>query len=98
MPYVCSISCCVWRSAERQQNQEIVDLTLDLVHGLQRVEAPKERLQLVDFCRRQLDVVESETVSERYDAGDSDVQVESLFDDGKTSKAEAKKRASRAKP
>ena len=32
-------------------------------------------------------------MSERYDAGDSDVQVENLFDDGKTSKAEAKKRA-----
>ena len=60
--------------------------------------APADALQLVGFCRRRLDAAEAGIVADRYEAGASDSQVEDLFTrDGKTSKAKARKTASRGK-
>lgn len=59
---------------------------------------PDAGLQLLGFCRRRLDAAEASIVAGRYEAGASDSQVEDLFtSDGKTSKAQARKKASRGK-
>ncbi len=85
-------------TGDSQQQQHVVNHVMSAVHALQRVDDPRARLQMIEWSRRQLTTVEAETVADRYEAGDSDTQVEGLFtQDGKTSRNEAKKRASRGK-
>ncbi len=60
---------------------------------------PKSALELIEFCRRRLDASEARVLADRYEKGASDRDVERMAagSDGKTSKAEAQKRARRAK-
>ena len=71
-------------------------LTVD--HALTHV-PPRDAVQLIEFCRRRLDATEARLLADRYEKGASDRDVEKMAagDDGKTSKAEAKKKARRAK-
>ena len=74
----------------------------DLMIEFERVIAdcpPSVALQLVGFGRRRLDANEARILADRYDAGADDRAVETMAKgtDGKTSKAEAKKTARRAK-
>ncbi len=58
----------------------------------------KTALLIIEFCRNRLAASEARVLADRYENGASDRDVEDLvLGDGKTSKQEAKKRASRAK-
>ena len=84
-------------SAKVGDRQTVVDAMLSIEHVIANA-APGDALQLVGFCRRRLDAAEAGIVADRYEAGASDSQVEDLFTrDGKTSKATARKTASRGK-
>ena len=84
-------------SAKVGDRQMVVDAMLSIEHVIANA-APADALQLVGFCRRRLDATEAGIVADRYEAGASDSQVEDLFTrDGKTSKAKARKTASRGK-
>ena len=58
---------------------------------------PAVALQLIEFSRRRLDAAEARVLADRYEKGASDRDVERMAGNNKTSKAEAKKRARRAK-
>lgn len=59
---------------------------------------PATALALIESSHRQLDASEARILADRYEAGAQDRDIEdSLRTDGQTSKAEAKKRAKRAK-
>ena len=84
-------------SAKVGDRQTVVDAMLSIEHVIANA-APADALQLVGFCRRRLDAAEAGIVADRYEAGASDSQVEDMFTrDGKTSKAKARKTASRGK-
>ena len=76
----------------------ITDSMLAVDHALAHV-PPRDAVQLIEFCRRRLDATEARLLADRYEKGASDRDVENMAagDDGKTSKAEAKKKARRAK-
>ncbi len=59
---------------------------------------PKVALQLLEFCRRRIDAIEAAVLASRFEAGASERDVADMIRSGSnTSKAEAKKRASRGK-
>ena len=76
----------------------VTDAILLIEHTLNSL-PPKTALQLNEFCRRRLDANEARILANRFDNGatDRDVADMAAGTDGKTSKAEAKKRAVRAK-
>ena len=76
----------------------VTDAMIAVDHELTHL-PPKSALQLIEFCRRRLDATEARLLADRYEAGASDRDVEDMAagSDGKTSKAEAKKKAQRAK-
>ena len=76
----------------------ITDAMLAVDHELHHL-PPSSALQLIEFCRRRLAANEARIQASRYEAGASDRDVEKMAagNDGKTSKAEAKKTARRAK-
>ena len=76
----------------------VTDAMIAVDHELTHLPA-KSALQLIEFCRRRLAATEARVLADRYEAGASDRDVEDMAkrSDGKTSKAEAKKKARRAK-
>ena len=76
----------------------VTDSMINIDHQLSHVPA-KTALELIEFCRRRLDATESRILADRYEKGATDRDVEDLAkgSDGKTSKAQAKKKARRAK-
>ena len=76
----------------------ITDAMISVDHELTHL-PPSDSLQLIEFCRRRLDASEARILAERYELGATDRDVEDMAkrSDGKTSKAEAKKKARRAK-
>ncbi len=75
----------------------VTDAMIAVDHALTHLPA-KSAVQLIEFCRRRLDATEARLLADRYDKGASDRDVEDLIrDQNNTSKAEAKKRARRAK-
>lgn len=76
--------------------REILDHVLETERLLGLFD-PRSALQLIGLVRRRLDAAETRLTAGEFDKGRTDTQVEDLFDDGKTSKKEAKKKASRGK-
>ena len=76
----------------------VTDSMISVDHQLSHVPA-KTALELIEFCRRRLDATESRILADRYEKGATDRDVEDLAkgSDGKTSKAQAKKKARRAR-
>ena len=75
----------------------VTDCMIAIDHELTHLPA-KSAIQLIEFCRNRLAASESRVLSDRYENGASDRDVEDLAGSaGGTSKKEAKKRASRAK-
>ena len=76
----------------------VTDSMISVDHELSHVPA-KTALELIEFCRRRLEATESRILADRYEKGATDRDVEDLAkgSDGKTSKAQAKKKARRAK-
>ena len=76
----------------------VTDSMISVDHQLSHVPA-KTALELIEFCRRRLEATESRILADRYEKGATDRDVEDLAkgSDGKTSKAQAKKKARRAK-
>ena len=76
----------------------VTDSMISIDHQLHHVPA-KTGLELIEFCRRRLDATEARILADRYEKGASDRDVEDMAkgSDGKTSKAQAKKKARRAK-
>ena len=76
----------------------VTDSMISVDHQLHHVPA-KTALELIEFCRRRLEAAESRILADRYEKGASDRDVEDLAkgSEGKTSKAQAKKKARRAK-
>ena len=70
----------------------ITDAMLAVDHELHHL-PPSSALQLIEFCRRRLAANEARILASRYEAGayDRDVEKMAAGNDGKTSKAEAKK-------
>ena len=75
----------------------VTDAMLTVDHAVTHLPT-KTALQLLEFCRRRINATESRLLADRYDNGDTDRDIEDLSrQDGQTSKADAKKRARRAK-
>ena len=76
----------------------VTDAMIAVDHELTHLPA-KSALQLIEFCRRRLAATEARVLADRYEAGASDRDVEDMAagSDGKTSKAQAKRTARRAK-
>ncbi len=75
----------------------VCDRMLTIEHELQHAD-PEVAAQLIAFCRRRLDATEASVIARQLDNGTTSQQVEDrLRRDGKTSRREAKRRASRAK-
>ena len=76
----------------------VTDSMINVGHQLHHC-PPKVALELIEFCRRRLDAAEADVLSDQYEKGASDRDVEDTAkgSDGKTSKASAKKKARRAK-
>ena len=85
------------QSAMAGDQQAIVDAMLAIEYLIANA-SPADAVQLVGFCRRRLDAAEAAIVANRYDSGATDSQIEDLFTrDGKTSRANARRTASRGK-
>ena len=83
--------------AEEDPALAVTDATIVIDHAVAHVPA-KVALQLLEFARRRLDASEARILADRYDAGASDSDVEDMIrSENNTSKAEATRRAKRAK-
>ena len=78
--------------------RSVTDSMISVDHQLSHIPA-KTGLELIELCRRRLDASEARILADRYEKGATDRDVEDLAkgSDGKTSKAQAKRKARRAK-
>ena len=75
----------------------VTDALISIDHALTHVPA-KSALQLLEFARRRIDATEARVLADRFEKGASDSDVEDMIrSENNTSKAEAKRRAKRAK-
>lgn len=86
-----------WNSAAADPALTVTDALITIDHALSHLPA-KSALQLLEFARRRIDATEARVLADRFENGATDSDVEDMIrSENNTSKAEAKRRAKRAK-